>query len=89
MKKEISILKALNESKKTKIEDYAIDKLVHFKDGEVWKVVKSDMRGSNNRKQSDEVTIKPFNKIAKDKNVSLAIDVKLDYLNANVIKIVF
>jgi hypothetical protein len=88
MAKEISILKALNESKKTKIEDYAIDKLIHFKDGEVWKVVKSGLRGSNNRKQSDEVTIKPFNKIAKDKNVSLAIDVNLDYLNANVVKIV-
>ena len=88
MAKEISILKALNESKKTKIEDYAIGKFVHFKDGEVWQVVKSGLRGSNNRKQSDEVTIKPYNKLAKDKNVSLAIDVNLDYLNANVIKIV-
>lgn len=88
MAKEISIIKALNESKKTKIGDYAIGKFVHFKDGEVWQVVKSGLRGSDNRKHSDEVTIKPFNKLAKEKNVSLAIDVNLDYLNANVIKIV-
>ena len=88
MAKEISILKALNESKMTKIEDYKIGKFIHFKDGEVWQVVKSGLRGSDNRKHADEVTIKPFNKLAKEKNVSLAIDVNLNYLNSNVIKIV-
>jgi hypothetical protein len=77
-----------NENAKTKVEDYTEGSLIHFKDGEVWKVVKSGLRASNNRKNADEVTIKPENKLAKDRNVSLAVDVSLAYLNDNVTKIV-
>jgi len=45
------------------------------------------MRRSNDRVGSDEITIKPYNDLAKDKNVSMVIDVNLDFLNANVKKI--
>jgi hypothetical protein len=70
----------LNESK-TSVEDIEIGDILHFKDGEAWIVVKSGLRASNNRKSSNEVTAKPYNKLAKDKNVSLAIDFTIDYIN--------
>lgn len=79
------LFKDINESKnKFKIEDFVEGSKVLFNDGEEWIVVKKGMRGSGSWKKSDEITIKPFNKLAKDKNVSLAIDVNLDYLNTNV-----
>lgn len=75
---------SLHESKNSyEVKDFPINSLITFKDGEVWKAVKSDLR-----KKADEITIKPFNKLAKDKNVSLAIDVSLKYLNDNVTAIV-
>ena len=40
------------------------------------------------RRGSDEISIKPFNKLAKDRNVSLPIDASLDFLNKNITKIV-
>jgi hypothetical protein len=70
-----------------KITDFPEDSKILFNDGEEWIVVKKGMRGTGSHRKSDEITIKPFNKLAKDKNVSLAIDVNLDYLNANVKKI--
>jgi hypothetical protein len=70
-----------------KITDFPEDSKILFNDGEEWIVVKKGMRGTGSYRKSDEITIKPFNKLAKDKNVSLAIDVNLDYLNANVKKI--
>lgn len=77
----------VNEGTKYTVKDFPIDSLITLKDGEVWKVVKAGMRASDSRVKSDEITIWPFNKLAKDKNVSLTIDVNLDYLNANVKKI--
>lgn len=77
----------LNEGTKYAVKDFPIDSLITLKDGEVWKVVKAGMRASDSRVKSDEITIKPDNKLAKDRNVSLAIDVNLEYLNANVKKI--
>jgi hypothetical protein len=70
-----------------KITDFPEDSKILFNDGEEWIVVKKGMRGTGSHRKSDEITIKPFNKLAKDKNVSLAIDVNLDYLNSNVKKI--
>jgi len=67
-----------------KITDFPEDSKILFNDGEEWIVVKKGMRGSGSWRKSDEITIKPFNKLAKDKNVSLAIDVSLEFLNANV-----
>ena len=69
------------------ITDFPVDSLIEFKDGEIWKVVKAGMRASDSRVKSDEITISPNNKLAKDRNVSLPIDVNLVYLNANVKKI--
>jgi hypothetical protein len=80
---------SLNESEaKTTLDDYGEGKKVHFKDGEVWVVVKKGMRGAGTFRKFDEITIKPHNKLAKDRNISLPIDVNLAYLNANVDKIV-
>jgi len=78
-----------NNVKKTKysVDDLPTGSIIHFKDGESWIVVKSDMRASNNRKQSNEVTVKPYNIIAKNNNVSLAIDLDIDYINQNVTKV--
>jgi hypothetical protein len=67
-----------------KITDFPEDSKILFNDGEEWIVVKKGMRGSGSWRKSDEITIKPFNKLAKDKNVSLAIDVTLEFLNTNV-----
>jgi hypothetical protein len=86
--KNLGLFKQITESKKYQIKDFPIDSLVTFKDGETWKVIKAGMRSSNDRVKSDEITIKPFDEVAKRKNVSLPIDVNLDYLNANVTKIV-
>jgi hypothetical protein len=77
----------VNEANAYKITDFPVNSLIEFKDGEIWKVVKADMRASNSQVKGDEITIKPDNKLAKEKNVSLAIDVTLEYLNANVLKI--
>jgi hypothetical protein len=85
--KEEMLESVVNEGTKYTVKDFPIDSLITLKDGEVWKVVKAGMRASDSRVKSDEITIKPDNKLAKDKNVNLAIDVNLDYLNANVKKI--
>lgn len=79
----------LNEASSFKITDFPVDAIIHFKDRETWQVVKpSGMSGLFNRRRSaDEITIKPYNDLAKKKNVSLAINVDLNYLNANVTKI--
>lgn len=74
-----------DESKhKYNVEDFPEGSKILFNDGEEWIVVKPGMRGSGSFRSSNEITIKPFNKLAKDKNVSLSIDVDLDFLNANV-----
>lgn len=74
----------VNEAKnKYKITDFPEGSKILFNDGEEWIVVKKGMRGSGSWRNSDEITIKPFNKLAKDKNVSLAIDINLEFLNAN------
>ena len=80
-----SLFKNISESKnKFKITDFPEGSKILFNDSEEWIVVKKGMRGSGSWRNSDEITIKPFNKLAKDKNVSLAIDVNLEFLNANV-----
>jgi hypothetical protein len=71
-----------------KITDFPEGSRVLFNDGEEWLVVKPGMRGSSNRRNSDEITIKPFNKLAKDRNISLPIDATLDYINNNIKKII-
>lgn len=65
------------------VTDFPEGTKILFKDGEEWIVVKPGMRGSGTRRKSDEITIRPFNKLAKDKNISLPIDINLEFLNAN------
>ena len=77
----------LNESSHYEIDDFQIGDILHMKDGEAWKVVKAGMRGSGNRKASDEITVYPYNKLAKDRNVKMSIDLSIKYLNDNVTKI--
>ena len=68
--------------------EYKEGDLVKFKDDkEVWQVVKAGMRNSNDRVQSNEVTIKPYDALAKRNNVSVPIDITIEYLNANTEKI--
>ena len=72
---------------KYEISNFTLGSLVHFKDGEVWIVVKSGMRGSDSRLQNDEVQLRPYNQLAKKNNTSIGVDFNLDYLNKNVVKI--
>jgi len=67
--------------------DFPAGSIVHFKDGEEWIVVEPGMRASNARRQSNEVTLMPHNKLAKDKNVSMSSDFTMDYLNREATKI--
>lgn len=62
------------------VEDFPGGSLIHFNDGESWKVVKSATKWSN-------ISAKPYNELAKNRNISLAIDFSLEYLNENVNKI--
>jgi hypothetical protein len=70
-----------NESKKINIEDIEVGDILHFEDGEAWIAVKPGLRSSNNRKGANEVTARPYNKLAKDRNISLPIDFTIDYIN--------
>jgi hypothetical protein len=65
------------------IENYKVGDILKFKDGEDWKVVKAGMRASDSRVKPDEITIAPHNQLAKDRNISLPIDINLDYLKNN------
>jgi hypothetical protein len=62
------------------VEDFPGGSLIHFNDGESWKVVKAATKWS-------KVSAKPYNDLAKNRNISLAIDFSLEYLNENVNKI--
>jgi hypothetical protein len=62
------------------VEDFPVDSLIHFNDGESWKVIKVATKWGN-------ISAKPYNDLAKNRNISLAIDFSLEYLNENVNKI--
>jgi hypothetical protein len=58
------------------VDSYKIGDVLEFKDGEAWKVVKV-------KSNLDKLVIKPYNELAKKQNVSIEIDIDLDYLNKN------
>jgi hypothetical protein len=58
------------------ISGYKVGDVLHFKDGESWKVVKV-------KSNLDKLVIKPHNELAKKQNTSIEIDIDLDYLNNN------
>ena len=69
----------LNESSNFTVEDFPIGAKVHL-DDEVWTVVKPGNKGG-------KVFMTPFNKEAKDRYVSIAIEYDLNWLNGAVTKI--
>jgi hypothetical protein len=75
----------LNESNKTyKVEDFPEGTIVGFNDGEEFIVVKSGMRHPSDRKKEDEITMRPHNDLAKKRNVNMASDFSMGYLEKNV-----
>jgi len=60
-------------------EEYKVDDIIHFKDGEDWKVMKV-------KDKVNKLVIKPYNEKAKENNTSLEIDVDLDYVKKNLNK---
>jgi len=58
------------------ISEYKVGDILKFKDGEEWKVMKV-------KDNVGKLVIKPYNEKAKKGNVSLEIDIDLDYLKKN------
>lgn len=80
----------MNEShNKYTVADFPVDSLVHFLDGEVWQVVDSSKISTSrfSRLKGNQIHAKPYNSLAKQNNVSIAIDFDIDYLNSEVAKI--
>jgi len=72
------VRKFLNENSRYKISDFEIGDKIEFKDGEIWKVVKSGtLSSSGNIRKSNTISIKPNNELAKSKNISLAISYEI------------
>jgi hypothetical protein len=70
----------LNEaSSKYSTDDFPLDAKVHM-DDEVWLVVKPGVKGN-------KVFMAPFNKEAKDRYISIAIEHDINFLNGAVTKI--
>jgi hypothetical protein len=55
---------------------YKVGDIIHFKDGEDWKVMKV-------KNLINKLVIKPYNEKAKEKNVSIEIDIDMDYVEKN------
>ena len=70
-----AVKKSMMETKSS-ISDYKVGDILKFKDGEDWKVMKV-------KDNVGKLVIKPHNEKAKEKNVSLEIDIDLDYLKKN------
>jgi hypothetical protein len=71
------------------VADFPIGSLVHFQDGEVWQVVDASKVSTSrfSRLKGNQIHAKPFNSLAKQNNVSVAIDFDIDYLNSEVVEI--
>ena len=70
-----AVKKSMMEAKSS-ISDYKVGDILKFKDGEDWKVMKV-------KDNVGKLVIKPHNEKAKKGNVSLEIDIDLDYLKKN------
>jgi hypothetical protein len=71
-----SAVKQSMDEAKSSISNYKVGDILKFKDGEDWKVMKV-------KDNVGKLVIKPHNEKAKEKNVSLEIDIDLDYLKKN------
>jgi hypothetical protein len=77
----------LNESKTNySIEDFPVGAIIVYENGEEWKVVEPGMRRSDSRRAPNEITAKPHNAKAKQHNISLPVDLTIDFLNSEGIK---
>lgn len=71
-------------AKKKEAKDYKAGDIIKFKDGEEWIVMKpSSVRRNEDRLKPDELYVKPYNKLAKDRNVSVGVDLSMSYINAH------
>ena len=57
--------------------EYKVGDVIHFKDGEDWKVMKV-------KDNINKLVIKPHNEKAKENNTSLEIDIDMDYVKKNI-----
>ena len=69
----------VNEAKDSPISAYKVGDILKFKDNEDWKVMKV-------KDNVGKLVIKPYNEKAKEGNVSLEIDIDLDYLKKNLLE---
>lgn len=74
----LPIIEVKKMAKGGEVGDYKIGDILKFKDGEDWKVVRV-------KSNLNKLVIKPYNDKAKNQNVSLEIDIDLDYLKDNLI----
>jgi hypothetical protein len=80
--------RTLKEASKYTIDDFSIGTIITFKNKEEFIVVKKGkIVSSGNFYKSNEVLIKPYNKLAKDRNISLATPMSIEQLNQEQIKI--
>lgn len=80
--KDISHNYNLDEASKIfSVDDFKKGDVILFKNGEEWLVVDPGMRRSVDRRNSDEITIKPWNDIAKRGHISMAIDFPIASIN--------
>jgi len=57
--------------------EFLVNSFINFADGEVWVVVKNNGFG--------RITAKPFNELAKTKNISLAIEFDEQFIKDNIL----
>jgi hypothetical protein len=78
----------LTESNNFSVEDFVPGTVFELEDGEQWIVIEKGLVKRAYIREPDDITVKPYNKIAKDNNVGLAIDMSLNYLNKSIRKII-
>ena len=66
-----------------------VGQILVFKDGEEWKVAPSSKISTHGylAPSEKEVSIKPFNDLAKKNNISLAVPIDESYFKKNVLKV--
>ena len=72
----------VSETRKTyTVEDFPVGSIIVYKNGEEWLVVKPGMRRPSDRRGDDQITAKPYNAKAKEGNISMSVDISIDFLN--------
>ncbi len=75
-------LDQVNEAKKTyTVDGFPVGSIIVYKNGEEWLVVKPGMRRPADRRGDDQITAKPHNAKAREGNISMPVDISIDFLN--------